>query len=83
MTFLQSEEHPYLVGSQIRPRGGSLQSPRIPQDKPQGANLAVVEPLKRTTVETSFGVSGQRNPLHGAPQTRHQAGKRGVSGTKH
>lgn len=67
MTSLQSQEHPYLVGSQIRPRGDSLQSPRVPQDEPEGANLAVVESLRHTTTETSFGVSGQKAPQPLAP----------------
>lgn len=68
MNFLQSQEHPDLVGSQISSRGDSLQSPPTPQAKPKGPNMAVVKLLKYTTVETSFGVSGQRNPLHKAPQ---------------
>lgn len=46
MSFLQSQKHPDLVESQIRPRGDLLHSPHAPQDKPEGANLAVVELFK-------------------------------------
>lgn len=67
LSSLQSQEHSDLVESQIRARGHSLQSPHAPHDKPRGANPAMVESLRRTTTETSFGVPGQRNPLHKAP----------------
>lgn len=69
LSSLQSQEHSDLVESQIRPRGDSLQSPHTPRNKPKGANPAMVESLRYTTTETSFGVPGQRNPLHKAPPT--------------
>lgn len=64
LSFLQSQEHPDLVESQIRPRGDSL----LLQDQPKAADLARVESPQNTTLEASFGVSGQRRPWHEACQ---------------